>query len=107
MHLVHQQVMQQASKCWVLVVISPGSFVAHSWLFRVGKEMEGKMNKLNVRWLPETFAIVSLTISKTPLTEVCVAPFNESPSRVHTHAPGKLIVVSDGRELRAHVATRQ
>ena len=65
------------------------------------------MNKLNVKWLPETFAIVSLTISKTRSTEVGVASLNESPSRFHTRAPGKLIVVSDGRELHAHVATRQ
>lgn len=65
------------------------------------------MKKLNVNWLPETFAIVSLTISVAPSTEICAAPFNESNARFQTGAPGKLIIISDGRELRANVTTLQ
>ena len=109
MHPDAREVMQQASKMLRIggnFTCSPhGTVVAFPG--RVRKEVEGKMKKLNVEWLPETFAIVSLAIAKTPSTEVRMPLFGEPPSRLHSRAPGKLIVVSDGRELRAHVATRQ
>jgi hypothetical protein len=66
------------------------------------------MKKLNVNWLPETFAMVSLTVSAAPASEICAAPPNElSTASFQTGAPGKLIIISEGRELRANVATLQ
>jgi hypothetical protein len=65
------------------------------------------MKKLNVKWSPETFASVSLTIFADASTEICGAPINESNGRFQTGAPGKLIIISDGGELCANVATLQ
>lgn len=63
------------------------------------------MKKLNVNWLPETFAVVSLT--PAPSAEICAAALDAYKIRFQTAAPGKLIIISDGRELRANVATLQ
>jgi hypothetical protein len=65
------------------------------------------MKKLNVKWSPETVAVVSLTVSAAPSPENRAAPPNESNARFQNRAPGKLIIVSEGRELRANVATLQ
>ncbi len=69
--------------------------------------MEERMKKLNVKWMPEIFANMSLTISSAPSAEICAASINESNARIQTGAPGKLIIISDGGELRANVATLQ
>jgi hypothetical protein len=69
--------------------------------------MEGKMKELNVKWLPETFAIVSLTICAAPSAEACTTTPKEPETALYTDAPGKLIIISDGSELRANVATLQ
>jgi hypothetical protein len=70
--------------------------------------MKGKMKTLKVKWLPDTFVVVSLTISAAPSPEICAAPLNEaSNAGLQTGAPGKLIIISDSRELRANVATLQ
>jgi len=63
------------------------------------------MKKLNVKWLPETFAVVSLR--PAPACEIYAVALDAYKTRLQTGAPGKLIIISDGRELRANVATLQ
>lgn len=61
------------------------------------------MKHLNVRWVPETFAIVSLTVAASqqhaPWREpaTAAAPADESASR------GRLIVISGKTVLKADV----
>lgn len=64
--------------------------------------MEGKMKNLNVKWLPETFAIVSLSFSAGPSAESGATILDQCD---RGDVPGKLIIISDGGELRAEVAT--
>jgi hypothetical protein len=65
------------------------------------------MRHLNVKWLPETFAIFSLTVA--PAQETAASRGSEELGKGHNGipaaAPVKVIVISGGRELCAAVTT--
>lgn len=64
------------------------------------------MKHLSVQWLPETVAIISLTVA--PVTEAkSVQPMQNLAGVRLNDAPGKLIVIRGGGELCAQVATLQ
>ncbi len=65
------------------------------------------MKTLNVKWVPETFTLVTSTVSAAPSADTCAAARDKSASRFEITGPGKLIIISEGNELSAHVATLQ
>ena len=64
------------------------------------------MKDLKVKWLPETFAIVSLSIATSQTAPAMCGPSASGRSRVVVAtAPARLIVISGEKELKADVGT--
>ena len=60
------------------------------------------MKDLKVKWLPETFAIVSLSFATSQPTPATCGPNELGRSRAAAiTAPARLIVISAGKELKA------
>jgi hypothetical protein len=73
---------------------------------KMSKVQGGAMKHLNVKWVPETFAIVSLTIATTEASQRCEEVGSaRAPIAIASVAPTKLIVISGSHELQAAVTT--
>lgn len=63
------------------------------------------MKSLDVKWVPETLAKVSLTIEPCRRAEFGSVAMEQSGVTNRDYLPGKLIVISGRGELRAQVTT--
>lgn len=63
------------------------------------------MKHLNVKWVPETFAIVSLTIGAGTGVECGAGEVKNLGASPRNETPTKRIIISQGTELRACVVT--
>lgn len=63
------------------------------------------MKNLNVKWVPETFAIVSLTIATSQHATAESHSHLEELTKLPHVAGTKHIVISGGKELKAYVRT--